>query len=260
VPPDSVRCTRGLQAKLFTFGNSQRCFAIIHRTVRCTTGQCPVLQGRATLNSPASGIRSAIIHRTVRCNSGATATSRTTVDCNALNARLRAQRSSACAGGTPNSLQGMSGAPPDSQAGPQVRAPTVGSQLSGDVAGAPDTVRWRTGLSGVPVDNSLHQRSSLVVVAINTPTTPTFKSSKFSTFQLLTRAIAFNTRHTKEIKSSPTPHKALVIRERDLLCSFELLHLDCFFLSHSFLRSNSLVIEARDTNHVVVLAGTWCST
>jgi hypothetical protein len=28
------------------------------------TGQCPVLQGRATLNSPASGIRSAIIHRT----------------------------------------------------------------------------------------------------------------------------------------------------------------------------------------------------
>jgi hypothetical protein len=63
----TVRCTRGLQAKLFTFGNSQRCFAIIHRTVRCTTGQCPVPQGRATLNSPASGIRSAIIHRTVRC-------------------------------------------------------------------------------------------------------------------------------------------------------------------------------------------------
>jgi hypothetical protein len=28
------------------------------------TGQCPVLQRRAALNSPASGIRSAIIHRT----------------------------------------------------------------------------------------------------------------------------------------------------------------------------------------------------
>jgi hypothetical protein len=64
VPPDSVRCTRELQAKLFTFGNSQRRFAIIHRTVWCTTGQCPVSQRRATLNSPASGIRSAIIHRT----------------------------------------------------------------------------------------------------------------------------------------------------------------------------------------------------
>jgi hypothetical protein len=82
-PPDSVRCTRELNAQLFTFGNFQRSSAIIHRTVRCTTGQCPVPQGRATLNSPASGIRSAIIHRTVsgahrnvRCDSGATATSR----------------------------------------------------------------------------------------------------------------------------------------------------------------------------------------
>jgi hypothetical protein len=33
-----------------------------------------------------------VSHRTVRCNSGATATSRATVDCNAFNARLRAQR------------------------------------------------------------------------------------------------------------------------------------------------------------------------
>jgi hypothetical protein len=29
----------------------------------------------------------------------------------------------------------------------------------------------------------------------------------------------------------PTPHKALVIRESDLSCSFELLRLDCFFSS-----------------------------
>jgi hypothetical protein len=85
-----------------------------------------VPQGRATLNSPALEIRSAIIHRTVsgahrtvRCDSGATATSRATVDCNALNARLRAQRSRARTGGTPDSLQGLSGAPPDSQAGPK---------------------------------------------------------------------------------------------------------------------------------------------
>jgi hypothetical protein len=45
-----------------------------------------------------------------------------------------------------------------------------------------------------------------------------------------------------------------VISERDLLCSFELLCLDCFFLSF-FLANNSIVIEARDTNCVVVLAG-----
>jgi hypothetical protein len=46
-----------------------------------------------------------------------------------------------------------------------------------------------------------------------------------------------------------------VLSESDLLCSFELLRLDCF-LAHSFLRSNSLVIEARDTNLVVILVGT----
>jgi hypothetical protein len=190
-PPDSVRCTRGLHAQLFTFGNFQRSSAIIHRTVRCTIGQCLVPQGRATLNSPASGIRSAIIHRTVRCDSGATATSRATVDCNALNTRLRAQRSRARAGGTPNS-----------QAGPQVRAPTVGTHRQGDVAGAPDSVRWRIGLSGAPVDSSLHQRSSLVVGAINTPTTPTFKSSKFSTLLHITRAsIQYKTHQRDQILS-----------------------------------------------------------
>jgi hypothetical protein len=62
------------------------------------------------------------------------------------------------------------------------------------------------------------------------PNHPTFKSSKFSTFQLLTRALAFNSRHTKVIKSSLIPYKALVISERDLLCSLELLRLDCFLL------------------------------
>jgi hypothetical protein len=35
----TVRCTRGPQAKLRTFGNSQKRFAIIHRTVRCPKGE-----------------------------------------------------------------------------------------------------------------------------------------------------------------------------------------------------------------------------
>jgi hypothetical protein len=52
-------------------------------------------------------------------------------------------------------------------------------------------------VSGVPVDSSLHQTASLVVGAINTPTTPPFIASKFSTFQHLTRAIAFNSRHNQ---------------------------------------------------------------
>jgi hypothetical protein len=70
VPPDSVRCTRELQAKLCTFGKTQRRFAIIHRTCPVHTGQCPVLQRRATLNSPASDFCSAIIHRTCPVHTG----------------------------------------------------------------------------------------------------------------------------------------------------------------------------------------------
>jgi hypothetical protein len=57
--------------------------------------------GNPTLNSLPSGkwrpLRynspdRPVAHRTVRCASGATATSRATVDCNAFNARLHAQR------------------------------------------------------------------------------------------------------------------------------------------------------------------------
>jgi hypothetical protein len=92
-------------------------------------------------NSPDSPVSHRTVsgaHRTVRCDSEATATSHAMVDCNALNACLRAQRSRARAGGTPDSLQDLSGGPPDSQAGPHVRAPTVGTQRPGDMAGAPD--------------------------------------------------------------------------------------------------------------------------
>jgi hypothetical protein len=206
-PPDSVRCTRELQAEFFTFGNFQRRSTIIHRTVRCTTGQCPVSQGRATLNSPASRIRSAIIHRTVRCDGGATTTSRSTVDCNALNARQRAQRSSARVGGTPDSLQGLSSAPPDSQAGPQVRAPTVGTQRQADMAGAPDSVRWRTGLCGAPCDSTL-PTAIFGGWGYKYPNHPHSMASKFSTFQPFTRALAFNSRHTQVIKSSPNSRQS----------------------------------------------------
>jgi hypothetical protein len=66
VPPDSVRCTRDSNSELLTFGNSGSHSAIIHRTIRCSTGQCPVA------------------HRTVRCAIGATATSAPTVTCNCI--------------------------------------------------------------------------------------------------------------------------------------------------------------------------------
>jgi hypothetical protein len=46
------------------------------------------------------------------------------------------------------------------------------------------------------------QRPFFVVGAINTPTTPHSMASKFPLFYTL-QELAFNTRHTKEIKSSP---------------------------------------------------------
>jgi hypothetical protein len=111
-------------------------------------------------------------HRTVRCNSGATATSRATVDCKALNARLRAQRSRARAGGTPDSLQGLSGAPPDSQTGPQVRAPMVGTQRPGDVAGAPDCPVHHRTVSGAPPESDSELASFGNPLRYNSPDCP----------------------------------------------------------------------------------------
>jgi hypothetical protein len=64
VPPDSVRCTRGLQVELVTFGKIQRRSAIIHRTIRCTPDSVRCPKEERLWNSPALGICSAIIHRT----------------------------------------------------------------------------------------------------------------------------------------------------------------------------------------------------
>jgi hypothetical protein len=60
----TVRCTRGLQVKLVTFGKIRRRSAIIHRTVRCTPDSVRCPKEERLWNSSASGICSAIIHRT----------------------------------------------------------------------------------------------------------------------------------------------------------------------------------------------------
>jgi hypothetical protein len=73
-------------------------------------------------------------------------------------ARLRVQKLEQAPEGTPDSLQDLSGAPLDCSVALEVRAPTVGTQRPGDVAGAPDSVRWRTGLSGAPDDRGHPQR------------------------------------------------------------------------------------------------------
>jgi hypothetical protein len=87
------------------------------------------------------------------------------------------------------------GAPPDSLEAPQVRAPTVEPQRSADVAGAPDC----------PVCHATaaFQQPYFDGWGYKYPNHPTFNGIQVSTLLHLTRAIAFNTRHTKEIKSSP---------------------------------------------------------
>jgi hypothetical protein len=198
--------------KYWELKSAEVCPGLAHQTVRCATGQCPVHQGLQLrtahlrefwrpprYNSPDCPVA----HWTVRCGSGATATSAPTVTCNCIQCATVHAEGRHTPEGAPDSLQDLSGAPPDCPVAQKTEAPTVRFQQPDDVAGAPDSVQWRTGLSGAPCDSSLHQTTSLVVGAINTPTTPTFKSSKFSTFQLLTRALAFNSRHTQVIKSSP---------------------------------------------------------
>jgi hypothetical protein len=51
VPPDSVRCTREINSKLATFGNLGSHSAIIHRTVRRSTGLSDVPSGATVANA-----------------------------------------------------------------------------------------------------------------------------------------------------------------------------------------------------------------
>jgi hypothetical protein len=176
--PDSVRCTRDSNSELLTFGYSGK---PLH------------------YNSPDRPVA----HRTVRCASGETTTSVPTVACNSIKcATVRAEVRHALEG-APDSLQDLSGAPPDCPVAQKTEAPTVRIQWLGDVAGAPDSVRWRTGLSGATCDSSLHQTASLLVGAINTLQPPTI--------------------HCIQVFKLPTPYKSYSIQykthQRDQILS-----------------------------------------
>src|SRR6187455_849245 len=121
VPPDSVRCTRGLRAELLSLGNFQSRRAIIHRTVRCSKRTRP--QELASLG------------KLLRYNSPDCPVNQQNNDYFSANdylqrikcAPARAEARHAHTG-APDTLQYMSGAPPDIQAGPEDRAPMVGTQ------------------------------------------------------------------------------------------------------------------------------------
>ena len=123
-PPDSVRCTRGLQLELATFGNFAEFTGLsgVHRTVSGAPRK------RGLRNSPASGFsfsRSAIIHRTVRCTSGATAISAPTATCCAFNARSARAEVRRAHTGAPDKEQCMSGVHRTSRRAQKSEAPTV---------------------------------------------------------------------------------------------------------------------------------------
>jgi hypothetical protein len=190
---------------------TQRHPGLAHRTVWCATGQCPVHQGTSartlhlrenqrafcynSSDCPVSHRTVSGAHRTVRCAGGATTTSRATVDCNALNARLRVQRTEQRKKAHQTVYRTCSVHHRTAQ------RPHKSELQQSNPNGLLTWLAHRT------VWCAMRQHTSnvhlLVVGAINTPTTPHSLASKFSTLLHLTRAIAFITRHTKVIKSSP---------------------------------------------------------
>jgi hypothetical protein len=141
----TVRCSKEERPQeLASFGNS-------FQLLRYNSPDCPVYTGLSGVhrtvsgaprksglrNSPPSGIHfsySAIIHRTVRCTPDCPVYLRDNgyfsangylqrIYCAPVRAEVRRAHA-----GAPDTLQYMSGAPPDIQAGPEVRAPTVRTQ------------------------------------------------------------------------------------------------------------------------------------
>jgi hypothetical protein len=155
------------------------------------------------------GGRSAIIHRTVRCHIGLFGVPAEQQLLRA-NGRLQTHSMHYSARQSQSSARrrtGHSTGPVRCTTG-QPRGPTC--QSSNGQNPTAGWRGWRTGQCPVAhrtvrcaMRQTASQRPLLVVGAINNPTTPPFIASKFSNFLHLTRAIAFNIRHIKEIKSSP---------------------------------------------------------
>jgi hypothetical protein len=91
--------------------------------------------------------------------------------------------------GAPDTLQDLSGAPPDCPVAQMSEAPTVRIQRPGDVAGAPDC----------PVRHATQAltNGSFGGWGYKYPQPPHFNASNFSAFTPHTRAIALNTRHNQ---------------------------------------------------------------
>jgi hypothetical protein len=153
VPPDSVRCTRGLQLKLVALGNFQR-------QLRYNSPDMSGAPRKGGLrNSPASGFhssRSAIIRRTVRCTPDCPVhlwsngyDRRQRLPATAFNARAARSESESP---MPAHRTVNSACPVRHRTSRRAQKSELQRSISngtGDVAGAPDCPVC-TGLSGVP--------------------------------------------------------------------------------------------------------------
>jgi hypothetical protein len=134
-------------------------------------------------------------HRTVRCASGATTTPRATVDCNALNARLRVQRTEHARVAHRTVYRTC-----------PVHHRTARRAHKSELQRSEPNGRL-TWLAHRTVRCAMRQQPPPTVKfggwGYKYPNHPHIQVIQVSTLLHLTRAIAFNTRHTKEIKSSP---------------------------------------------------------
>jgi hypothetical protein len=193
-PPDMSGAPEDSNANSPPSGISRGTRAIIHRTVWCTPDSVRCAKEERPQELASFGK----LQRPVRYNSpdcpvytglsGATPEQRLS-PCQRLSAAhlmraLRAQKSGApiLAHRTANSTCPVCTRHPGGPTSQKLQRSE--SNGSDDVAGAPDCPVC-TGLSGASSSRQPSQRSSSVVGAINTPTTPPFIASKFSTSQLL---------------------------------------------------------------------------
>jgi hypothetical protein len=147
-----------------------------HRTVSGVTPDCPVCQRSNDYLTP-----------TVDCNR---------IKCATVRARVRAR---------------AEGAPDSHRTCPvhhrTAQRPHQSELQRSEPNGRLSWLTHRTVSGGAPDCPVRHATDSLPTATFGGwgykyPNHPTFTASKFSDFQHLTRAIAFNTRHIKEIKSS----------------------------------------------------------
>jgi hypothetical protein len=154
--------------------------------------------------------------------------------------RYSARRSQSTPEGAPDSVQFLSGAPPDCPVAQMLEAPTVRIQRPGDVAGAPDSVRWRTGLSGAPCDRQ-PPNGHFGGWGYKYPQPPHIQVIQVSSIQTSYKSYSIQYRTQNiEIKSSPksgiTPTK-IVTRERDFCVLLSSCAWIAFLLPHSCFRN-----------------------